>query len=288
MERNCLDIGAVQAFLDCEVSHEESSRISAHIATCDACALMLAEAEEESALVFSALEREMDTLVPTQRLWNRINDSIAVEKANMPWWEKAWAYLRIGLISPSLTMAASLLIVVSVFVIVMVNRAPAPDVAYTPPTHTAQTTSPAPLNVTPPSPSLTTGSADVAATDGLRSLPKAQTASYRPEPRRPEVVQASYRPSSEYIPGEDSYVATISTLQVSVDPKKDELLSASERVAYERDMAVVNNSINRLKKEIKRNPRNATAKQILYSSYQNKIDLLNSVAQKEELIANID
>ena len=91
MERNCLDIGAVQAFLDCELSHEESSRVSAHIAACDACALMLADAEEESALVFSALEREMDTLVPTQRLWNRINDSIAIEKANMPWWEKAWA-----------------------------------------------------------------------------------------------------------------------------------------------------------------------------------------------------
>ncbi|MBK9529349.1 MAG: hypothetical protein IPO41_13800 [Acidobacteria bacterium] len=52
-------------------------------------------------------------------------------------------------------------------------------------------------------------------------------------------------------------------------------------------MAMVDDSIAKMRKEVKRNPKNETARQVLYSSYQNKIDLLNSVAQKEELMASI-
>ena len=76
MKQDCLDIGIIQAFLDGELAHPESARVSGHIAVCDACSLMLADAEDESAVVFSALDREFSTLVPTQRLWNKINDSI--------------------------------------------------------------------------------------------------------------------------------------------------------------------------------------------------------------------
>ena len=61
----------------------------------------------------------------------------------------------------------------------------------------------------------------------------------------------------------------------------------SERVAYERDMAVVNDAIAKMKKEVRRNPKNESAKQVLYNSYQNKIDLLNSVSQREELVASL-
>jgi hypothetical protein len=41
---------------------------------------LLAVAEDENSFVFSALDREMNALVPTQRLWSRINDSIETEK----------------------------------------------------------------------------------------------------------------------------------------------------------------------------------------------------------------
>ena len=61
----------------------------------------------------------------------------------------------------------------------------------------------------------------------------------------------------------------------------------SERIAYERDMAVVNDAIVKIKTAVKKNPKNESAKQMLYSSYQNKIDLLNSVSQKEELMASL-
>jgi hypothetical protein len=51
-------------------------------------------------------------------------------------------------------------------------------------------------------------------------------------------------------------------------------------------MAVVNDAIRKMKDVVKKNPKNQSAKQVLYSSYQNKIDLLNSVAEREELMAS--
>jgi hypothetical protein len=80
---------------------------------------------------------------------------------------------------------------------------------------------------------------------------------------------------------------TIASLSQSVSGQKDALMRPSERVSYERDMAVVNDSIKRMRDEVRKNPKNESAKQVLYSSYQNKIDLLNSVAQKEELVASL-
>ena len=61
----------------------------------------------------------------------------------------------------------------------------------------------------------------------------------------------------------------------------------SQRVAYEHDMAVVDDAIVKMKKEVKKNPANRSARQVLYASYQNKIDLLKSVSQKEELMASL-
>ena len=78
------EIGTIQAFLDGETTPEISLRLTDHVADCDACARLMAEAEEESSLVFSTLERELNTLVPTQRLWSRINETIEVEKSNVP------------------------------------------------------------------------------------------------------------------------------------------------------------------------------------------------------------
>ena len=92
---------------------------------------------------------------------------------------------------------------------------------------------------------------------------------------------------AEYIPGEDSYTKTIATLKSTVDGEKDLDLKPSERFAYEKDMAMINDAINKMKAEVKKNPKNEAAKQLLFASYQNKIDLLNSVSEKNDLVASI-
>lgn len=291
MKDNCLDIGIIQAFLDSELSLDETARVSTHIADCDSCAMMLAEAEEESAFVFPVLEREFDTLVPTQRLWNKINDSIKIEQENRPIWEKAWAFIRVSLASPLMVAAASLLIVFGLFAGLWINKNR--TVENTPMTagvapKQSQTTAPAVLPVvsTPVDPD---EEEEPVAHD---STPRVERAVYRPEVRRqpvsaPVASEANPVTASGFMPGEESYVKTIATLNRTVDEQKVGVMRASELIAYERDMAVVNDTISKMRTEVRRNPKNESAKQLLYASYQNKIDLLNSVAQKEELVASL-
>jgi anti-sigma factor RsiW len=289
MKTDCLDTGTIQAFLDGELAPAAASGVSAHIAGCDACATKLATAEEESAFVFTVLEREMDALVPTQRLWNKINDSIEVERQNAPFWQKAWSVVAASLASPSIAAAAVVVVIFGVFAMVFVERAPVED--------SAPAIASRPQVSQPPA---LVGSGEVASTSsaatpsGLVNEPRpvqkpAYTAvSYSPSAKR--AVYNDIRPTSVvtnagYIAGEESYVKTIATLNKTVDSQKDQVLRPSERVSFERDLAVVNDAIKKMRTEIRKNPENESAKQVLYTSYQNKIDLLNSVSQREELVA---
>ena len=284
--KNCLDTGTIQTFLDGELSLSEAAEVSAHIAACDACAARLATAEEESAFVFSVLEREMDTLVPTQRLWNKINDSIEVERHHTPFWKKAWAFITVSLANPSVVGAAALLVVFGALTVVLIERnqrVGTEDIANVSPSAVpaAATTGSGnvPQNVTSDVVKPTVS----AVNPPVRTVTIGYRVERRPEvgPRKPAVMQAAF------IPGEESYVKTIATLSETVDSQKDTVLRPSERISYERDLAVVNDAIAKMKKEVHRNPKNESAKQVLYTSYQNKIDLLNSVSQREELVAGI-
>lgn len=287
---NCLDTGMIQGFLDGELSPSKASDVSAHIAACDACAAQLSTAEEESAFVFSVLEREMDALVPTQRLWNKINDSIEVEKQNAPFWQKAWAYITASLVNPAIAVAAVAVIVFGISTVVFVDKnetrnQPVTYVAKT--NEPTQTTPVSTASAEPVNGSLSIDSRSSAPTQikaPTYSPAKIENAVYR-APVRPMIDTKGPQPVN--IPGEENYVRTINTLAKSVDDQKDNVLRPSERVSYERDMAVVNDAIAKLKKEVQKNPKNESAKQVLYSSYQNKIDLLNSVSQREELVASL-
>lgn len=286
MRQDCLEIGTVQAFMDGELGHEDSARVSGHIAVCDACALMLSVAEDEAAIVFPALEREFNSLVPTQRLWNKINDSITVERESKPFWVRAWAFVSGGLLTPSMAAAASLIIVIGVVGLALINRG-----------LTVNNTPVARTNTPSSSPSVvinpTTNPQASAVDPGMADPPaKVDRADYRPSVRRDEVIHSSdnIRPpvdANGYLPGEESYVRTIASLSRSVSGQKDDTIRGSERMSFERDLAVVDDAITKMRSEVKRNPKNESAKQVLYSSYQNKIDLLNSVSQKEELVASL-
>ncbi len=287
MKENCLDIGVIQAFLDSELSFPETDRVTSHIALCESCAVVLADAEAESAMVFSALDREFDSLVPTKRLWNKINESIRTEKENRSLLEKMLAFVRISLASPSMFAAASLLVVFGLFGALWINKS-WPQIENAPTAAIRQM--PAPISLASTT-SNTVPETEIAGEKPFeRNSPKIQRAIYRPETKRQNAAPKIDRnpvTADSLMPGEESYAKTILTLRKTVDEQKDGLLRPSERVAYERDMAVVNDTIAKMRSEVRRNPKNETARQMLYSSYQNKIDLLNSVAQKEELVASL-
>ena len=291
MNDKCIEIGTIQAFLDGETSPELSFAITDHTAKCDNCALLLAQAEEENSLVFSMLDRELDTLVPTQRLWSNINVALAEEKSRASFWDKFRAGVLVVFGSPSLAVAASVLILATLFAAVWTLRSPSTNNDFVAFNQNPQVSAPAaPSNPTAqPAPAISNPKFDVVGS----KLPPSEVgnlvrANYKPESRfkaEPAVVKG---PAVEqYLPGEESYIRTISDLKENVDSRKDAVMSPSVRVSFERDLAVVDDSIKKMKQVVRKNPKNQAAKQVLYSSYQNKIDLLNSIAEREELMASM-
>jgi hypothetical protein len=100
-----------------------------------------------------------------------------------------------------------------------------------------------------------------------------------------ENVVAPVRSSD--LDAEEGYLTTIATLSRTVNENKDYVLRPSERVAYERNLAVVDDAIKKMKGEVRNDPNNSAAREVLRSSYKNKIDLLNSVADRTEMVASL-
>lgn len=306
MNDKCFDIGTIQAFFDGELAAETLDSVSRHIASCDDCAIFLAEAEEESSTAFSALEQEFNTLVPTQRLWTKINDSIQKEKKTF--WQTVLTFF-----SNQTTVAfASVLIVFSVFMALLsfdnnekalevaeinqntetVTAVPNIDsgISELTPKQTVSAEQPAMATPNYKKPKIERISEFAANKSDARVIkaPFVKTNNLLRKVYAPEAKPESSEPAAgANVPGEDSYIRTIATLEKTVESRKDDVLKASARFAFERDLAVSDDAIKKIKAEVRKNPKDESAKQVLRASYQNKIDLLNSVADKTELMASL-
>jgi len=293
MNEKCFEIGDIQAYLDGETTPEFSFELTGHTAICDKCALLLASTEDEHSLVQSILDRELNTLVPTQRLWNNISVAISEQKNAVPLWSK----IRLGVFSmlsnPSLVAAAGLLMFTGFFLVVWSGGGLTPtDVTFEPQR---------PAAVSLPAREMASNEPkQIAADEPTEPKPApflVRETDHSPEKLRKLVSNADHRPAEvdarpeylvdAYLPGEESYVRTIASLKENIEVRKDLVMSPSSRVAYERDLAVVNDAIDKMKEIVRKDPKNQAAKQVLYSSYQNKIDLLNSVVEREELMASL-
>jgi hypothetical protein len=304
MMEKCFDEGTIQAFLDGELASDLSEKVACHAAACDGCAIMLAEAEEESAFAFSVLEEEFNTLVPTNRLWTKINDSIEGNKK--PFWQIVFARFS----SPSVAAFASLLIVAGLFTAFMSLKYEDDknSVAAIVPDEQIATSPISQGNLLPsaliePKANIA-GSVKISASGDDKNKPRIIKGvfSEKENSRRQTEIQKSNsiinqnpkspvevesRSSDENLLGEESYIKTIATLEKTVDSRKDDVLRPSARFAFEKDLAVTDDAIKKMKAEVRKNPKNEAAKDVLRASYQNKIDLLNSVAEKTELMSSL-
>ncbi|PYS88071.1 MAG: hypothetical protein DMF62_10790 [Acidobacteria bacterium] len=283
MNGKCIDIGTIQAFLDGETTQDDSLHIGHHVANCDNCARLLAVAEDENSFVFSTLDREMNALVPTQRLWTRINDSIEVGKARRPFWQNVYSFFAMSVRDRSMMAMAGLLIVFGLLAVVWTLQPAMVVTTYVAPTPAVRNTG------TTAAPSSHEGTGVSEFKTDPSGIQPIRVSNHSPK-KLEQIVGEANGPRVEHIiyaPGEESYIKTIADLKETVDYRKDEVFSGSSRVDFERDLAVVNDSIKRMQKIVRKNPNNQAARQILYASYQDKIDLLNTVAQKDELMATI-
>lgn len=293
MKEQCFDEGTIQAFLDGELAPDLLENVACHVALCDSCAFLLSEAEEESAFAFSVLDEEFNLPVPTERIRANVFQAIAnIEEPKVSIWNKIWSFASI-LSNPSIAAFASVLVVVGIFAVVLsFNQQNSNESRYQVAINSNEQVN-------------KIGEIKLPTNDKVviehptQPIIGFEKAGYKPEPKSisqrpkfenqtPKPIQLLAKENKENIDGEATYLKTIATLENTVKDKKDTVLRASSRVSFERDMAVVNDSIKRMREEVRKNPKNEAAKQILRNSYQNKIELLNSVSERSELIARMD
>ncbi len=310
MKNNCFEIGAIQAFLDGELATGLSEKLVKHVAGCDACALMLDEAEEENTFAFGALDNEFNVLVPTERLRTKLFS--AIEEIENERHGNLWQRLQenfgilggINFRSPSLVALCCTLLFVGTFAFFLKVYPPMPgDLAVNTPASTIDN----PIEIEP-APQGSDDEGAVAESEVEKAPEEAEPVftvekaggrnDYRRESskarrfEKPKIFRASTGgtrsiTSPPAVEGEDVYLQTIFTLNRNLGQEKDEILRPRERIEFERNLAMVNNVIVKMKDEVRKNPKNQAAKELLKSSYQNKIDLLNSVSERNELMASI-
>lgn len=298
--KQCFDEGTIQAFLDGELAASAQETVARHVAVCDSCAHRLAEAETETEFAFDALEREFDALVPTNRLWRKINDSIEGENKKSVW-SGAFENLKKLFANPAAVAFAGLLICAAMFVVVQ-NRQPSEEKISIAREDKPSGQVAAPMQSDESKKSVAQIDLPrVAVAVAQTPAPVKAVSEYRfvrANLSKRENNQAIYQNTStkkdapknrarEEVSDETGFLKTITILEKTVDRRKDEVLKPSARFSFEKDLAVANDAIAKMKLETKRNPKDEAARRILLASYQNKIALLNSVAEKTELMASL-
>jgi hypothetical protein len=292
MKEKCFDEGMIQAFFDGELEAGVLEQVARHVSDCDPCAMLMSEIEAESASVTAAFEIENFELVPTERLRTKIFAEIAeFDNASASWLQRAAAALGFSggfkWTGPSVAAFASLVLVAGVVAILITSK---PNVADQP---IAQTIRNIPVEVNPqiaatlPQLSAAGQVSDRAPSDTVIARKAVYIAPRISTDADRVVARDAVVSESQPLQGEERYLQTIKTLRNAVDTRKEDTLKPSALVAYERDLAVIDDAISKMQKAARKNPKDEAAKQVLFSSYQNKIDLLSAVSDKTELMASL-
>ncbi len=316
MKNECFDIGVIQTFVDGELDLQDTEQVVRHLTVCEVCTELVNELESENEFAFSAMEPEFNVLVPTERLRAKVFASIRdIDSKERKGIYGNWAgiFVSLGVLLRPGFAAPAVLVILAAFVLftfefnglqesgsavktetiarVESGRAVLPET-----TEIGEVADSTPMvsddESTVQESIVRIGGAPAERKEALVSnavhitVPADRTAS-----KSVAVVPAgsSLTPApSSTIEAEDGYLRTIATLNRTVEQNKDFVLRPNERVAFERDLAVVNDAIKKLKGEVRDNPSNTAAREILRSSYKNKIELLSSVADRSEMVASLD
>jgi hypothetical protein len=301
--RDCLEEGIIQAYVDGELSPPEAERVATHALACAGCAAAIDEAENELALLSTALEPEFGLSVPSERLRERLDASIGELRLQASTDEKRRGWNLSGWLAsliPSFNFAprhavgfASLVAVVAfaaLFALVWSRQnnresslAAVADKQEMNLTARIQT---APKVTTTNNGGTNNGGTIVDAGYTGRNVVKPRRAVVKmrlPQTNNvaPDATVAEVKP----LPGELNYLKTIASLTSVIEANGENTLRPSMRGEYERNLALVNNAIEATRRTARRNPKNQDAVEFLYSSYQSKIDLLSTVAEQGQMVA---
>ncbi len=274
--RRCLDEAMLQSYFDGELSTQMMENATSHLASCVTCAAAARELEQETTLLTTALAAEFDARVPTERLRQRIDAAVlGVRIANAAATKKTGGVAAFFNSLSSLfsfgsqrTLGYASLVVVmafaAIFGVVKMRQSQSEGTqadlqanVVNPPAVDARTPAvpsiESPVPVPGPGPSVKVQRPTVA----------------------PKVIPV--KAPVKLLPGERSYLQTIARLDSTIKSDK-KAMRPSLQVEYERNLAVVDRAIAATRSAAKSNPNDPDAADFMFSAYQSKVDLLNTIA----------
>jgi hypothetical protein len=304
MTKRCLDEGLLQAYIDGELSHEKTAEAASHIAACDACAAALAELESEHNLFAAAFAPDESISVPTELLRSRIGAAVAQLEDAHGFNQKRSGSRSFGGFLASLSGLfsftpqraagfASLLAVVTAGVIYFAVVKPRPvtdspqpsrevassDAPATGPKESAQATPDVKESISAPAPT----------PEKRDAKPVIVAVGYTPRRRANRIDDARpttpVAPKEQRLPGEKDYQSAIASLENTIKMGGDASLKPALRVAYERNLAILDSAIAQTRQVAAQNPKDKDAVGFLMSAYQSKVELLTKVADQAQVAA---
>lgn len=321
--RACVDEGTLQAYLDGELGVARAGEVAAHLSACETCAAFAHEATDHFTLLSSALDAGETLNVPTEHLRARIDAAIAelqptrntssttsksfVERlrafaSSLP---TQLAFAPRGATAFASLLVAAVLIAAIFYVLRPQFRAP----------RGGQSGAGEIAEVKPPMNEGSAGGQGVADNKGAGSGAEIKQAANGNErgvkssaPRRvlPEKVgsagftDASYTrggsvrgilsraandsaSDASLLPVEKSYVSAIASLRSSIEQQKAQSMTPTLRAEYERNLAVVDRAIGASRAAARRDPSDKDAQEFLRAAYQDKLELLRTVADQTQI-----
>jgi hypothetical protein len=305
-----IDIGTIHAFLDGELSGERLEFAASHFSICDACSNLMLEAENETDAVMQAFSIENAYAVPTQRIWARINNEIdqldsipasAMQPVSI--WQTAFGWLGLSRLpqfaapTAGLALGAALIAFFSfsgIFrqanpennsPIIAQNENPSSTIVDVKPTDSNPSVEPQTST-----PSVTIKNEAQKRPGGFETVKANYRVEAKPRVVAPKIIKNSPVRNADLnapLVEERLYLDAINDLSQTVASSDETAMRPSFRVEYEQNAAMIDKAIEKMQRQVRRNPNDENAKRILFASYQNKIDLLNTVAEKSQLMATI-
>ena len=294
--RECLDEGILQSYFDGELTGHELESVTSHLAACETCVVTAREIEAESLLMATALAPEFEAAVPTEQLRQRIDAAIvggrrqfvAVNDSST-FSVRAWLQSLLAPLSltPQRTFGYAGLVLVLGFAAVLGitqfrNPATAPSEGTV--ASTANTT---PDNTKPITRGNVTSDAaqSPAVTGPAEVIPVTSSSSknsVRPRPvisTNSNVAKATTEPDKvKLLPGERSYLQTIAKLDSTIK-SSNRPMRPSLQAEYQRNLALVDRALAATRDAAKKNPSDPDAAEFMMAAYENKVNLLNAVAE---------
>lgn len=284
----CLGEEILQRFLDAELSHGRLESVTAHLASCSNCSAVAQEMGRENNLVAAALAPEFETSVPSERLRQRIDAAMAGVGSVNPGALEVAGRSKLGgwlqsvsdvfTLSPQRAFGYAGLVAVLTFAVifVVVQRR---NFQLTPGNQSiaaVKTGTEGATNVVAPA----TGSLEP---DGNNEVMRSATVNGGSRPRNTSVREQRPRNAAmvahhvKLLPGERSYLQTIAELDSTIKLDRGGMKPALQ-AEYERNLAFVDRALAAARTAAKSNPNDPDAAEFMFSAYQSKVDLLNTVA----------